>query len=103
MGWMSATVSTSMSFFISSSLISSVSARIDTIQEHFKCMFKTLLPGGLWRGQLTLHDHIGIGDGGEASVKRVDLSGSKKSLKNSKTQKQFSKCSSFSITDTFVA
>lgn len=33
MGWMSATVSTSMSFFSSSSLISSVSARIDTSQK----------------------------------------------------------------------
>lgn len=48
MGWMSATVSTSMSFFISSSLISSVSARIDTKNKEevlFKCTLKTFV----WR------------------------------------------------------
>lgn len=35
---------------------------------------------------LTLYDHIGLGDGGETSVQRVDLSRGKKSLKKKRDQ-----------------
>lgn len=39
----------------------------------------------------TLYDHIRLGDGGETSVKRVNLSRSKKALKNDATY-QLTKC-----------
>lgn len=93
MGWMSATVSTSMSFFISSSLISSVSARMDTTQKE-EVLFRRREGKRRREGRqakLTLHDHVGFGDGGEAAVQGVDLSRSKKPLKGRETWKHSDK------------
>lgn len=120
MGWMSATVSTSMPFFNSSSFISSVSARIDTTSAdrdkkrikinyftHYCMSTDTLYcprvesllnpwpsdhrghrahflrrsPTNDVSWELTLYNHIRLGDGGEMAVKWVNLSRSKKSLK----------------------
>lgn len=92
-GWMSATVSTSKPFFTKSSLISSVSAKMDTRgrQRRRKDTMVILRVhdeqkqgyGGSCI-ELTLYDYVRFGDRGEASVQRVDLSWSKKTLKQVK-------------------
>lgn len=84
MGWMSATVSTSMPFFSSSCLISSVSARIDTAggkEARITDLPHVNVCMCFCSSSHTLNHHVRLRDGGEPTVQRVNLSRSQKTLK----------------------